>query len=263
MPQYETLILETDDRGVARLTLNRPDARNAMSQQMIRELSTVCELLGHDEKIRAVVFTGAGDIFCAGGDIRGFQQQASASRADRIHDASEFAKTLAALDSLPKPVIGRINGSAYGGGVGLVSICDIAIGVESASFRLTEVTLGLIPATISPYVVGKIGVPNSRRMMLNAHPVNAAEARRIGLLSEVASAAELDAVVEAEVAKCLQCAPQSVANCKALIRYVSTHDATDNLQYTSQALADAWESDEIREGVAAFLAKRKPAWSRS
>jgi methylglutaconyl-CoA hydratase len=210
-----------------------------------------------------IVFSGAGEVFSAGGDLKGMTQQANNTREGRIADATEFAMTLAELDGLSKPLIGRINGSAFGGGLGLISICDISIGLASATFRLTEVTLGLIPATISPYVIAKIGVPYARRIMLNACKLDGTSAARLGLLDEVVSTTvELDAAVEREVAAALHCAPGAVANCKELIRYVSTHDAPDNLTYTAKALADAWETAEIREGIDAFFNKRKPNWQR-
>jgi methylglutaconyl-CoA hydratase len=263
MIDYETIKLEVNERGVARLTLNRPDARNAMSQQLIRDLTAARGVLDTDSQVRVVVLTGAGKVFCAGGDLRGFQQQAVSTREGRIHDATEFAKTLAALNDLSKPVIGRINGPAYGGGLGLMSICDLCIGVSTARFRLTEVTLGLIPATISPHVIARIGIPNARRVMLNAHEIDADEAVRIGLLQAVVEPEALDAAVDREVDKFLKCAPGAVANCKRLIRFVSTHAIAENIDYTAEALADAWESAEIKEGVDAFLNKRKPNWDVS
>lgn len=261
MGNYSTIDVQTDKRGVTRLTLDRPEARNAMSQEMIRELATAVQELAGDDAVRAVVLSGAGDVFCAGGDLKGMKQQAGATREGRIRDATEFAKTLAALDVLPKPVIGRINGSAFGGGLGLISICDAAIGVSTSKYRLTEVTLGLIPAVISPYVVARLGVPNSRRVMLFAHEIRGDEAARLGLLSEVVEPDRLDEAVEREVDKLLRCAPSAVADAKRLIQFVSTHDTQSNIEYTARALADAWESDAIREGIDAFLNKRKPKWS--
>ena len=147
--------------------------------------------------------------------------------------------------------------------VGLISVCDIAIGLANATFRLTEVTLGLIPATISPYVIAKIGVPHARRIMLNAHKLDGLSAARLGLLNEVVSTVEeLDAAVEREAAAALACAPGAIANSKKLIRYVSTHSHADNLPYTATALADAWETAEVHEGIDAFFEKRKPKWAR-
>jgi methylglutaconyl-CoA hydratase len=258
---FEMVDVAIDARGVARLTLNRPEAKNAMSQGLMRELSVAAKQLVADPAVRAIVLTGAGEVFSAGGDLKGMQQQAANTRAGRMSDAVEFATILGELDRLPKPLIGRINGSAFGGGLGLISICDMAIGITSATFRLTEVTLGLIPATISPFVVAKMGVPHARRVMLNAYKMDGQAAVRLGLLDEaVASIEELDKAVEREVAAVLACAPGAVANCKALIRYVSTHEGQDNLDYTATALADAWESAELKEGIDAFLNKRKPKW---
>lgn len=260
MSSFEAISLDVDARGVARLMLNRPESRNAMSQQMIQELRVAGRELAANKAVRAVVLTAAGDVFCAGGDLKGMQTQAFGTREDRIRDATELAQTLAELNQSSKPVIGRINGAAYGGGVGLISICDLAIGVSGAKFCLTEVRLGLIPATISPYVVAKLGVPNSRRVMLNAREMDSALALRLGLLDEVVAPDELDAAVEREVVALLKCAPGAVANAKELIRFVSTHDTPANIEYTANALADAWESAEVADGIQAFLTKQKPKW---
>ena len=261
MSNFELIDVSIDPRGVARLMLNRPEAKNAMSQQLMLELAAAARTLVADASVRVIVLTGAGEVFSAGGDLKGMTRQADNTREGRVHDATEFAKVLVELNSLGKPLIGRINGSAFGGGLGLIAICDMAIGLADAKFRLSEVTLGLIPATISPYVVAKIGVPNSRRIMLNARMLDGNEAARLGLLDGVASTIEqLDAAVEREVAAALQCAPGAVTAAKELICYVSTHNAQENLDYTARALADSWETAEIREGIDAFLNKRKPNW---
>jgi methylglutaconyl-CoA hydratase len=253
--------VSVDNRGVARLTLDRPDAKNAMSQPLMREVRTAAKQLADDASVRVIVLTGAGDVFSAGGDLKGMTQQAGNTREGRMADATEFATTLLELDRLPKLLIGRINGSAFGGGLGLISVCDMSLGLANSTFRLSEVTLGLIPATIAPYVVAKIGVTNSRRIMLNAAKLDGVAAGRMGLLDVVASTVEeLDEAVERETAAALLCAPGAVANAKKLIRFVSTHDADENLPYTATALADAWETAEIREGIDAFFNKRKPNW---
>jgi methylglutaconyl-CoA hydratase len=259
--QLEMINVSVDARGVARLTLDRPETRNAMSQQLMRELAAAAKQLAEDESVRVIVLTGAGDVFSAGGDLKAMTQQAGNTREGRIGDATEFATILLELDRLAKPLIGRINGSAFGGGLGLISICDIAIGLADSTFRLSEVTLGLIPATIAPFVVAKIGVPNARRIMLNACKLDGVAAARLGLLDVVVrTMEELDEAVEREVTAALQCAPGAVAKAKQLIQFVSTHDAQENLAYTATALADAWESAEIREGIDAFVNKRKPRW---
>jgi methylglutaconyl-CoA hydratase len=258
---FEMIDVAVDNRGVARLTLNRPDAKNAMSQDLMRELRDAAKNLAEDKAVRVIVLSGSGEVFSAGGDLKGMKQQAANTREGRIGDATAFAKILGELNTLPKPLLGRINGSAFGGGLGLIAICDLAIGLAGSTFRLSEVTLGLIPATISPYVVAKIGVPNTRRIMLNAHKMDGHAAARLGLLDEVVgSVEELDQAIEREVDAALQCAPGAVANAKELIRFVSTHDEPENLAYTAKALADAWESAEIREGIDAFFNKRKPHW---
>ena len=261
MSGFDMIQVSVDPRGVGRLTLNRPEAKNAMSQQLMRELNAAARQLAEDRSVRVIVLTGSGEVFSAGGDLKGMTQQATNTREGRMADASEFAMVLSELNALAKPLIGRINGSAFGGGLGLISICDIAIGLADSAFRLSEVTLGLIPATISPYVVAKIGVPNARRIMLNACKLDGTSAARLGLLDEVVgSIEELDEAVEREVAAALLCAPGAVAKAKELIRHVSTHDAQENLAYTAGALADAWETAEIREGIDAFFHKRKPNW---
>jgi len=262
MADEPVVLTELDARGVARLTLNRPESRNALSDDLMLQLRDAVKTLGRDDNVRAVVLTGAGDVFCAGGDLKGMKQQASTTREERIRNASEFASTLREIDQLPKLLVGRINGPAFGGGVGLMSLCDITIGLSNASYRLTEVTLGLIAATISPYVVAKIGVPNARRMFLNALPLDGPAAHRLGLLDVVVdSPADLDQAVEQEIDLLLRCAPEAVAASKSLIRFVASHDQEANFDYTTGALADAWESDEIREGIDAFLNKRKPNWN--
>ncbi len=264
MADFQWIDVAQDARGVAHLTLNHPETRNAMSNDLMRELRSAAAKLAADDAVRVVVLTATGNIFSAGGDLKGMQRQVNNTRAGRIADATEFATTLKELNELPKPVIGRINGSAFGGGIGLISICDLAIGLNDATFRLSEVSLGLTPATISPYVVARIGVPNARRIMLNARKLDGSAAVQIGLLDAVVdSLDELDAAVEQEALAVLTCAPGAVANCKELIRFVSTHDHEANLPYTVTALADAWETAEIREGIDAFLNKRDPNWKQS
>lgn len=260
MSDYETIRVEIDSPGVARVALNRPDAKNALSPRLISELRTAMRELAENTAVRAVVLTGAGDVFCAGGDLKGMQQQAIGTRDSRIADATDLAQMLAEIDTLPKLLIGRINGSAFGGGLGLISVCDIAIGVTGAKFNLTEVRLGLVPATISPYVVAKLGVPNSRRLMLNACEMDAAAAVRYGLLSDAVAPADLDAAVERELDLLLRCAPQAVARAKRLIRFVSSHGVEENIPFTAGQLADCWESQELQDGIAAFLTKQKPPW---
>ncbi len=208
MSSFEFVEVAVDSRGAARITLNRPEAKNAMSQPLMRDLAAAARQLAADPAVRVIVLTGQGEVFSAGGDLKGMTQQAANTRAGRLADATEFAGVLAELNELPKPLFGRINGSAFGGGLGLISICDLAIGLAVSTFRLSEVTLGLIPATIAPFVVAKIGPAHARRIMLNATKLDGEGAGRIGLLDEVVGTQqELDAAIEREVVAALACAP--------------------------------------------------------
>jgi methylglutaconyl-CoA hydratase len=257
---YETILVDIDDRGVARLTLNRPEIFNAMNDQLTREVLAAARALDADDAVRAVVLTGAGESFCAGADLNWMKSVLHLSRAERVAGSAEVADLLMGLNDISKPLIGRINGPAYGGGVGLTSVCDITIGVTTCKFVLSEVKLGLLPANISPYVVARMGVRASRRCFLNAHPIDAAEAREYGLLDKVVEPDELDEAVEREIRDLLKCAPGAVAATKRLIAHVAYRDFRDSAVYTADRLADAWETEEGQEGIAAFLEKRKAAW---
>ncbi len=258
---WETIALETDPRGVATLTLNRPEKHNALSEPMIAELAEAAAALAADPAARVVVLTGAGESFCAGGDLGWMRAQFDADRESRIAQALGLARMLKALNELPKFVIGRINGQAYGGGVGLMAVCDACVGVETARFGLTETRLGLIPATISPYVLARMGEGPARRVALSARRFDAAEAVALGLLARAVPEGALDAAVEAEVAPCLAAAPGALARTKALARRLGPVIDEALLRETAARLADAWEDPEAREGVAAFFERRKPRWA--
>ena len=257
---YETISLSTDERGVATICLDRAEKHNALNAQMIAELCDVAAVINAEPKIRVAVLTGSGKSFCAGGDINWFAENIDRDRNGRIAQSSTLATMLAELDQLQKPLIGKINGSAYGGGVGMISVCDIAVAVETAKFGLTEVRLGLLPANISPYVVARIGVNNSRATMLSGALFTADHAQRIDLLNEVVRTTELDTYIEKIVTDHLQSAPDAVAATKKLIRYVSSHTMQDNMIYTADRLADAWETDEGKTGIDCFLKREKPPW---
>lgn len=257
---YETILVENDTRGVATVTLNRPDKHNALNGTLIAELYDVVERLATDDNVRVVVLTGGGKSFCAGGDFNWFSSNVDKSRAERVDQSATLARLLRSLDTLPKPLIGRINGPAYGGGVGMISVCDYTVGVEGSRFGLTEVKLGLLPANISPYVVARIGKVHSRETMLSGALFDGARAEQIGLLTEVVSADDLDAAVERVVHNHLQAAPGAVADTKALIAYVAAHDLETNMIYTADRLADAWETGEGIEGINSFLNKSIPSW---
>jgi methylglutaconyl-CoA hydratase len=259
---FETLRLTVDSRGVATLTLNRPDRRNAISAAMMDELTRAAHALSADPGVRAVVLTGAGAAFCAGGDLGWMQQNFEADRATRIAEGMRLARALQALNTLPKPLVGRVHGMAYGGGVGLMSVCDSVVIAEDASLGLTEVRLGLIPATIAPYVVARIGEGHARRLFVTARRFGAAEALAMGLAHVAAAPEALDAAVEGEVAAILDGAPGAIARSKALARALGPVIDDHVIADTVRRLADAWESPDPAEGVAAFFARREPAWRR-
>lgn len=257
---YSTLDLVIDNRGVATLTLNRPDRHNALNDVMIGELRQAAARLGDDPSVRVVVLTGAGKSFCAGGDINWFAGNIDKSREDRIAGSRELALMLRDLNELPRPLIGRINGQAYGGGTGMMAVCDLAVGTTDSRFGLTETRLGLIPANISPYVVARIGAANARATMLSGALFDGTRAGKIGLLTHVVPDARLDDKVAEAVADHLQAAPGATARTKALIDFVAHHDMDDNIDYTAAALADAWETEEGKTGISCFLDKTPPPW---
>jgi methylglutaconyl-CoA hydratase len=262
MIDYETLTLATDPRGVATLTLNRPARHNALNAALIADLTDAAAVLAADDAVRVVVLTGAGNSFCAGGDLGWFRDTLALDRAGRVAQSAGLGHMLAALAHLPKPLIGRIQGPAYGGGVGMIAVCDTAIGAEEARFGLTEVRLGLIPANIAPHVIARIGAARARSTMLSGALFDAAHAARIGLLDHTAPLAGLDAAVEAVVAAHLEAAPGAVAATKALIRDVVATAPGDHVALTSARLADAWDSAEGRIGIDTFLARQTPPWRR-
>ncbi len=257
---YETIRLAIDERGVATLTLNRPEKHNSMSARMISELSNAAEALAADRNLRAVVLTGEGESFCAGGDLAWMKEQFAADRATRIAEARHLANMLGALNTLPQPLIGRVNGQAYGGGVGMMSVCDVAIGADHAKFGFTETRLGLIPATISPYVIARMGEAYARRVFMSARLFGADEAKSLGLLAKTVSTDDLDEAVEAEIKPYLSAAPGAVARSKRLTRLLGPEISQLKIEATIEALADAWDDAEAHEGVAAFFEKRRPNW---
>jgi len=258
---YETLTLESDARGVATLTLNRPERHNALNAALIGELTEAAQTLAADRATRVVVLTGAGESFCAGGDIGWFRDTFALERAGRVAESSRLAKLLATLDALPKPLIGRINGQAFGGGTGLMSVCDLAFGLQDSRFGLTEVRLGLTPANISPYVVARIGAPNARAVMLSGALFNGRRAAEMGLLTAAAEdGTALDALVEAAIADHLEASSQAVAATKAMIAHVTGKVPQSLQDWTAEQLANAWETEDGKTGIACFLEKRRPPW---
>ncbi|GAA4256599.1 enoyl-CoA hydratase/isomerase family protein [Azospirillum formosense] len=247
--------------GVAAVTMNRADVHNAFNERVIADLTDAFLSLGSNPDVRVILLRGAGKSFSAGADLGWMKKMAGYSHDENVQDAMGLATMLRTLDECPKPTIAVVQGPAFGGGVGLVAACDIAISAETASFALTEVRLGLIPAVISPYVVAAMGERACRRYFLTAERFSAAEALRLGLLHQTVPVAELDAAVEVTVRNLLQCGPASQTAAKELIRAVARRPLDDALvRDTAERIARQRASDEGREGVGAFLEKREPAW---
>ena len=257
---YQTLELSVDELGVATLMLNQPEKHNAMSATMITELSAAAERIAADASIRVVVLTGSGKSFCAGGDLAWMRSQFQADRETRVSEAMKLARMLRDLNELPKPLVGRINGQAYGGGIGLISICDAAVGHHEATFALTETRLGLIPATISPYVIARMGEGNARQVFMSGQRFQSPEAVHLGLLADSALDEEFDAKVDARVKAYLKTAPGAVAKAKALARSLGPRIDEQTMLATANRLADCWEDAEAQEGIQAFFDREKPSW---
>lgn len=261
MGTYNNIVTEVD-RGVGIITLNRPDRHNAFDSQTISELSQALVGMAGDGAVRVVVLSAAGKSFCAGADLEWMRKAARWTSAENEMDARLLAEMLHRLATLPKPTIARIQGSAYGGGVGLIAACDIAVATFEAQFALSEVKLGLVPATIAPHVVAAIGERHARRYMLTAERFSAAEAYRIGLLHEmVADETALDQALGAIIEALLNNGPGALAECKDLIRTVALHPLDASLiAETARRIARVRASEEGRQGIAAFLEGRKPNW---
>jgi methylglutaconyl-CoA hydratase len=257
---WQTLAVHVDAH-IANVALNRPEVRNAFNGTMIAELTQVFRALGECEDIRAVVLAANGPAFCAGGDLAWMKHMAAFDQAQNLGDARAMADMLRAIDHCPQPVLAKVQGDCYAGGLGLVAACDIAIGVESANFCLSEVKLGLIPATISPYVIRAIGERNARRYFLTAERFDAIEARHIGLLHEAVSADALDARVASIAQSLCAAGPQAIRRAKSLARNVAARSIDEGLiADTAEWIAQVRASEEGREGMQSFLEKRKPTW---
>jgi len=247
--------------GVATVTLNRPEVHNAFDETLIATLTETFVALDDDRDVRVVVLAGAGRSFCAGADLNWMKRMAAFGDAENLRDATALAAMLRALYALSKPTIARVHGAAYGGGVGLIAGCDIAIAVPEATFALTEAKLGLIPATIGPYVIEAIGARQARRYFLTAERFGAADALRIGLVHEVVAVSQIDARIDDFIATLRAAGPAAQLECKALIRGVAHRPIdADVIGGTASHIAAVRASTEGKEGIAAFLAKRRPAW---
>jgi methylglutaconyl-CoA hydratase len=246
---------------VAHVWLNRPDVRNAFNDEVIAALTRTFESLSKDTDLRVVVLGAHGKAFCAGADLNWMKAMAGYSWEENRADAQRLADMLWTLDQCPVPVVGRVQGDCYAGGMGLAAICDVLVAVEGATFCLSEARLGLLPATISPYVVRAMGTQAARRYMATAERFSAVQAHALGMVHELATPDTLDARVDEIVATLVNNGPAATRACKALVRDVAGQPITADLRAeTARRIADIRASDEGREGLASFLNKRTPAW---
>lgn len=257
---YETLLVERDASGITRLTLNRPEKRNAMSALMLEELTDFAGSHGANRDTRAVILAGAGDVFCAGGDLDWMKEQIGADRETRMREARKLAMMLNALNEMPAPLVGAIHGGAFGGGVGLACVCDMAICEEGTKFGLTETRLGLIPATIGPYVIARLGEGPARRVFMSARIMDAEAAAGLGIVADVVPQGALQDAALAEARRYLAVAPGAAGRAKSLARYLGAPITSEVIDASVRRLADAWEDPEAAEGIAAFFEKRAARW---
>jgi len=260
----DNVLLAIDPRGVATITLNRPEVRNAFDAALVARLTELLVELKTRPEVRVVVLTGTGHSFSAGADISWMRSMATFDEEDNVEDALHLADLMALLNAMPMPTVACVNGHAFGGGVGLIACCDIAIASNEAKFALSEVRLGLVPAVISPYVLAAVGERNARRLFLNGETMNAKLARRVGLVHEIAKPNKLEDAVEHQIGMLLKGGPNALRESKELIFTVEGGriSASDALKHrTAQIIAQLRVSPEGQEGLSAFLQKRPPAWA--
>ena len=259
---YKTLLIETDNRGVTTLTLNRPEKHHALNVTMINEMTEAFKSFKNNHDIRVIVLTSTGPHFCSGGDLGWMRDQVTADRTGKIREAKSLADLLNLIHQMPKPIIAKVQGNAYGGGVGLMAVADIVIAVDGAKFALTETRLGLIPATIGPFVIQKLGGGVARSIFITGSTMDTARAERLGLVSIRANKDELNTLTEKEIGFALNAAPKAMALAKKLNLKWSNDLLGDQIHIAIEALADCWETNETKEGIKAFFEKRPPPWVR-
>ena len=259
----ESILVAIDDRGIATITLNRPEVHNAFDDALIETLTDALEKVDRADEIRAAVLAANGKSFSAGADLNWMKRMAGYSKAENLEDARRLAGLMRTLQRLTKPTLARVQGSAFGGGVGLVACCDIVIASESARFALTEVRLGLIPAVISPYVSRAMGERQARRYMLTGERFSAEEAYRLGLVHEVVPESVLDERLTSVLSMLLENGPGAMAAVKSLMDRVAGGALDETMiEDTAKRISEIRATKEGREGVSAFLEKRKPRWSK-
>ncbi len=257
----DTLLLDTDVRGVATITLNRPEIHNAFDDKLIVDLTTLLKRVELDPKLRVVVLAANGKSFCAGADLNWMKRMATYGERENRRDAEQLATLMRTLDRLTKPTVAKVHGSAYAGGTGLIACCDVALAADTARFAITEVRIGLIPAVISPYLVQAIGARWARRYFLTAEAFDAREAERIGLVHGVFKLDQLDLAVNQICDILVANGPKALADSKDMLRLVARGPIDDAMIVeTAARIARIRVTEEGREGIASFLEKRKPNW---
>jgi len=256
---YETIKVEKANRTSC-ITLNRPEVHNAFNYQMLLDLLDAFARLGKDDDVRVVVLTGEGKSFCAGADLQWMKEIINYSYQENLAESNKVADLMEAIYSCPKPTIARVNGSAIGGGTGLVAACDIAVAADGAVLSLSEVKLGLVPACISPYVIRRVGESKAREFFLTGERLTAEGALSAGLVNKVVPLKELDSAVEEIVSALLTSGPQAITMCKELLQRVPGKPISEVKGFTAEAIARMRVSDEGQEGMSAFFEKRKPRW---
>lgn len=254
------VLLTARDGVVLRVTLNRPDVRNAFDEEVVEALSATARDAANDPTLRAIVLAGNGRAFCAGADLAWMAKAVAYTREENRRDAEDLARMLEMLDSVPVPLIARVHGAALGGGAGLVAVCDMVVAADDAIFGFSETKLGILPAVISPYVVTKIGPSAARELFLTGARFSARRARRIGLVHTVVPESELDEAVDAYLSEVFSSGPGAIAAAKALIREVHGRNSADVIGLTTTRIAEQRVSPEGQEGMHSFLEKRKPYW---
>jgi methylglutaconyl-CoA hydratase len=255
-------LLVSEEGGVLSVSLNRPDVHNAFNEELIAEAIDVFGSIETSTRLRAVVLRSGGANFCAGADLNWMSKMVAYTREENIHDSAQLAKMYALIDDCPVPVIGRIQGAAIGGGVGLVAVCDIAIATRTSKFGLSEVKLGILPAVISPYVIGKIGASHARALFFTGERFDAERALRIGLVHRVVEGeSELDAALTETLTQLMSSGPEAVKACKKLVAYVATSELADAIPYTIEAIAERRVSPEGQQGMSAVVKKEKTPWA--
>lgn len=259
----DPLLIEQTPDGVATVTLNRPDMHNSLDEKLIREITRMFDMLGSDPSTRMVLMRANGASFCAGADINWMQRSAGYSNEQNLEEAHNLALMMKTLYDFPKPLVGLVQGAAVGGGVGIVSCCDIVVASDASSFRLSEVKLGIVPAVISPYVVRAIGIRPAQRYFLTAEPFSATEAKNIGLVHEIVPDRMMQAAASKLIERIMLGGPKAQIASKELLRRVEGSRMDDELiGYTVEMIARLRSSAEGKEGLSAFLEKRNPVWPK-